>query len=280
MTQFVLASTLADVVVALSTQQEDDDLSAVIERMKQTSKYTSADLEPEHKKVVLDMISRSFAEKGDLTTLAAVSYEVLQEQLDILWPALLEAKLSIVVKDKSGRLIGACLNFDARSEEAAPLCAQSAFSRNMTEEERKAEREARKKRIADGEEEVPMSVVEFLDAVEEPLKDAHIPQGKGNFIYTSLLGTAADLSTAENVQVAIYMEQENIRIGEARGFRGIFTTNANRLTQLISRSLGYQILSTIQVNQYEDIHGGRPFASAPDDLVTEVALKRFSMRTI
>ena len=48
-------------------------------------------------------------------------------------------------------------------------------------------------------------------------------------------------------QVAIYMEQENIRIGEARGFRGIFTTNANRLTQLISRSLGYQILSTIQV---------------------------------
>ena len=131
--------------------------------------------------------------------------------------------------------------------------------------ERKTEREARKKRIADGEEEVPMSVVEFLDAVEEPLKDEHIPQGKGNFIYTSLLGTAADLSTAENVQaspnifmlccikcltkqVAIYMEQENIRIGEARGFRGIFTTNANRLTQLISRSLGYQILSTIQVD--------------------------------
>ena len=68
--------------------------------------------------------------------------------------------------------------------------------------ERKTEREARKKRIADGEEEVPMSVVEFLDAVEEPLKDEHIPQGKGNFIYTSLLGTAADLSTAENVQAS------------------------------------------------------------------------------
>ena len=32
---------------------------------------------------------------------------------------------------------------------------------------------------------------------------------------------------------------------------------------------------SFQVNQYEDIHGGRPFASAPDDLVTEVALKRF-----
>ena len=46
-----------------------------------------------------------------------------------------------------------------------------------------------------------MSVVEFLDAVEEPLKDKHIPPGKGNFIYTSLLGTSAHLSTAENVQV-------------------------------------------------------------------------------
>ena len=30
----------------------------------------------------------------------------------------------------------------------------------------------------------------------------NIPQGKGHFIYTSLLGTAADLSTAENVQAS------------------------------------------------------------------------------
>merc|ERR1711962_170959 len=71
MTQFVLASTLADVVMALSTQQEDDDIGAVIEKMKKSSEYTSADLEGDHKKVVLDMISRSFAEKGDLTTLAS-----------------------------------------------------------------------------------------------------------------------------------------------------------------------------------------------------------------
>ena len=71
------------------------------------------------------------------------------------------------------------------------------------------------------------------------------------------------------------MEMENIRYGKCRGFEGIFTTNANRLTQHISRILGYQILSSIQVNQYEDINGGRPFAEAPDDLVTEVALKWF-----
>ena len=98
------------------------------------------------------------------------------------------------------------------------------------------------------------------------LKDAHIPQGKGNFIYTSLLGTGADLSTAENVQasqhfptkivynaqptnqVAIFIAKENMREqrGSGREQRGSrFPTNSNRLTQLISRSLSYQILSTV-----------------------------------
>ena len=71
------------------------------------------------------------------------------------------------------------------------------------------------------------------------------------------------------------MEQENIRSGQEKGYEGIFTTNANRLTQLISRSLEYEILSTVHVNQYEDENGSRPFASAPDDLVTEIAIKRF-----
>ena len=42
-------------------------------------------MKPEHEKVVIDMISRSFADKGDLTTLAGVNYDNLYEQgsLDI-----------------------------------------------------------------------------------------------------------------------------------------------------------------------------------------------------
>ena len=68
---------------------------------------------------------------------------------------------------------------------------------------------------------------------------------------------------------------ENIRVAKASGFEGIFTTNANRLTQHISRILDYEILSSIQINQYMDADGYRPFADAPDDLVTEVALKNF-----
>ena len=50
-----------------------------------------------------------------------------------------------------------------------------------------------------------MTVVEFLDAVEEPLKDEHIPQALGKTIYASLLGTAADLSASENVKVRVYL---------------------------------------------------------------------------
>ena len=37
----------------------------------------------------------------------------------------------MVIKEKKNqRIIGACLNFDARSKEAEPLCACAAFSRN------------------------------------------------------------------------------------------------------------------------------------------------------
>ena len=68
------------------------------------------------------------------------------------------------------------------------------------------------------------------------------------------------------------MEIENIRHCKELGYLGIFTTNANRLTQHISRLMGYTILSTIQVNQYEDANGWRPFMEAPDDMISEVAL--------
>ena len=74
--------------------------------------------------------------------------------------------------------------------------------------------------------------------------------------------------------MVLYLEQENMVHAKRKGYRGIFTTNANRLTQLISRSLEYEIISTVHVNQYEDDQGNRPFASAPDDLVCEVAIKQ------
>ena len=51
----------------------------------------------------------------------------------------MEAGLSVVVKRKDGKIVGACLNFDARSKESAPLCAVSAFSRNNVQNELSSE---------------------------------------------------------------------------------------------------------------------------------------------
>ena len=212
-----------------------------------------------HKDVVIDMISRSFADKGDLTTLAQVTYYDLFEQVVILWESLLQANLSFVIIDKSknqdDEIIGACLNFDARSEEAEPLCACAAFSRqniNIGVDSDDENKDNLRKSLSIGDEEGPgikddiadsiesimnriididekknfnletkdeanwrdteenaertecsMSVVEFLQAVEEPLKEEYLPKPLGKTIYTSLLGTAAKLTPGENVKVKI-----------------------------------------------------------------------------
>lgn len=190
-TNFVTSQTLREIVGHVSTDAVNDDLESALTKMKEDNDYSCGELKEEHKSTVLDMVSRSFAEKGDLTTLAEVTYDVLMDQLNILWTALLEANLSIVVYNGNKDLIAACLNFDARSPEAAPLCATSAFSRNMPSANKLNESE---------DDAVPMSVVEFLDAIEQPLKDKHIPREMGKFIYTSMLGTAKNLRCVDRIK--------------------------------------------------------------------------------
>ena len=172
----------------------------------------SEDMNSAHKDVVVDMISRSFAEKGDLTTLAKVTYDDLYEQVTILWESLLEAKLSFVIRDSNreedDQIIGACLNFDARSKEAEPLCAISAFERANVDVDMKEDEEVNTEMNKEDDEnrpekEVPMTVVEFLQSVEEPLKDEHLPAALGKTIYTSLLGTSSKVCAADNVKVIL-----------------------------------------------------------------------------
>ena len=163
-------------------------------------------MNPTHKDVVVDMISRSFADKGDLTTLAQVTYDDLFEHVTILWESLLKANLSFVVIDTSreqdDQIIGACLNFDARSAEAEPLCAIASATRANMDTDKKNEEESAMIYNTKGDAVEPeMSVVEFLQAVEEPLKDEYLPDALGRTIYTSLLGTSAKLNPAENVKV-------------------------------------------------------------------------------
>ena len=179
-TDFVSSCTLRGIVESLSSDQVTNDLTL----SPCGGKYTSGELQEQHKEVVIDMISRSFSDKGDLTTLADVTYDVMKNQLESLWLSLLTENLSIVVYDKNEQPVGACINFDARSKEAEPLCARSAFARNMPNEHVTIRSEG---------EEVPMSVVDFLNEIEGPLKDQHLPKEKGKYIYTSMLGTAKGL---------------------------------------------------------------------------------------
>merc|ERR1719225_720526 len=133
LTNFVTSNNLAAIVTAIATHEMFESDGAALGQ----DEYTSEVLSEDHKAVVMDMISRSFADKGDLTTLANVNYDHIKDQMEVLWHSILAANLSLVVRDSAGKLIGSCINFDARSEEAEPLCATSAFSRAMTDEERR-----------------------------------------------------------------------------------------------------------------------------------------------
>ena len=177
LTSFVASSSLLDIVQSLSSQPIfEEDLSSMMSGLD-SSNYSSRELGEEDKEVVMDMISRSFADKGDLTTIASVSYDNIREQMVILWQSIEAAGLSLVILNKHNEVIGSCINFDARSEEAAPLCATAAFSRDLTEEERREQRRQRRSvreeqdKEEQEEEQVPMTVVDFLEAVEHPLKD-------------------------------------------------------------------------------------------------------------
>lgn len=82
MTEFSLANNLAAIVTSMSIgDQTQSEYSNLKELMKQDFGFSSEPLKVEHKEIVVDMISRSFANKGDLTTLANVSYESIAEQV-------------------------------------------------------------------------------------------------------------------------------------------------------------------------------------------------------
>ena len=92
MTEFVICENLAEVVKGLKGEAErmfsgSGDLSSIMEKLREAGcDFACESMKPEHEKVVIDMISRSFAEKGDLTTLAGVDYNILHDQGWLLAP--------------------------------------------------------------------------------------------------------------------------------------------------------------------------------------------------
>ncbi len=61
-------------------------------------------LRPSDREAVIDMISCGFAGKGDLElALGDVTYDVMRSNLEVMWPGVMDAGLSIVVYEAANR---------------------------------------------------------------------------------------------------------------------------------------------------------------------------------
>lgn len=150
------------------------------------------------------MITTSFFQKADLeqwiiTEVSAGDYSELMEEL---WKPLIEKELSFVVKTEKGKAVGVALNFDARDEPEVEIHSKLTV------------------------------IFEFLEYVEGPVRDTHLPKGKGKILHSFMMGTNSTLTAKENVAVIQFMEEEVIRLARSKEFAGIFTTNTNPLTQV------------------------------------------------
>ncbi|XP_050436014.1 uncharacterized protein LOC126842859 isoform X2 [Adelges cooleyi] len=201
-------------------------------------KYTMQTLEPKHKEQVIRIIAQSFYEKADLEYWLepGVPYTDYTDILEMIWEPLVEKKLSFAVYSKeSNQMVGAALNFDALDEPDID------FNGRL------------------------LVVFEFLEHLEGPIRENRLPKGKGRILHSFMMGTDASLDAATNVEIITFMEQENLRVGKAKGFDGIFTTNTNPLTQQLGTNVfGYKTLEDCQVNQYVAPDGKRIFGKAPD----------------
>ena len=74
---------MAAIVHCMDVSSEATEFSNLKDMAAQDFGFASETLSIQHKDTVVDMISRSFADKGDLTTLANVKYEDIAEQVSI-----------------------------------------------------------------------------------------------------------------------------------------------------------------------------------------------------
>jgi hypothetical protein len=91
---------------------------------------------------------------------------------------------------------------------------------------------------------------------------------EGELFHKFMHGTSGALSTRESIGVMAFLEEESVRIAKNHGFRGIFTTNTNPLSQQFSKKVyGYQTINEIQVNKF------KAFRNAPDYQTVTICYK-------
>ncbi|KAH9629901.1 hypothetical protein HF086_008192 [Spodoptera exigua] len=107
---FLGASNLGEVLSHMTTSPQQDDDGKEL--------FSAEPLADEHKKEVIEMIVSSFYNKAELEQF--LKHEIDTNDYAVLisdtWPALIDAQLSVVLKNSSGVPVAVALNFDARDE--------------------------------------------------------------------------------------------------------------------------------------------------------------------
>lgn len=236
---FLGAATLGEVLTHMTT--DPDKCKEVKEK-----KFTSELMKDEHKQRVIDMIVTSFYEKAELEQFLKNEIEVSDYAhcIGACWPALLKARLSVVLKDETGETVAVALNFDVREEPEIELTGGLA------------------------------KIMGFLDYIEGMVRDTMLPEGKGTILHSFMMATAETLTAGDNVAAIRALENATMNIARERRFLGVFTTNTSPLTQQLGTDvLGFKTLLDYQINQYIDSNGERIFGTATDDMRAIVCWK-------
>lgn len=143
--------------------------------------------------------------------------------------------MSFIVKDETNRSVGVAINFDANDEPQVivPLKLSPIF--------------------------------EFLEFLEAPVREKHLPPGKNKILHSLLMGTSPELNAQENISCMDFMQNEIVNLAINRKFTGVLSTDTSALTQQLAAEVyGFKNMSEYQTNQYTAPNGSRPFSSAPD----------------
>jgi hypothetical protein len=128
-TDFIVASTLGEIIDKLKTKDEENNSASGAENSK-CDLYIQCDMELtciplalEHKDDTIDIITTSFYEKADIEQY--IKDDILRTDyadiLEMIWEVLVEKDLSFIIQNASGQSVGVALNFDARDEPAVEV---------------------------------------------------------------------------------------------------------------------------------------------------------------
>ncbi|KAI5694275.1 hypothetical protein M8J75_013963 [Diaphorina citri] len=241
---FVSAQTLGDIIDLILSNKAHPGISL-------SNQYECVFLTHAHKQDLFQIITDSFYEKADLERwiIPELKRDCYVELLEQIWEPLVAARLSFIVKSREvgegGKILGACLNFDALDEPEVAITSKLNI------------------------------IFEFLEHLEGPIRESQLPKEKGTILHSFMMGTEKSLNGKENVQIITAMEEEILRIAKDRQFHGILTTNTNPLTQQLGVDVfNYQVLLDYPVNQFVASDGTKPFGQADNSQRAIVCWKK------